>query len=224
MKLSISLTHRETVLGWWYLLFSTLVLSSIIGIFVSFLDFSLTEVNILFFCMNFLCVIAIFHRFLWESLQAAWKKRWKCLLLVAQGFIIYFAATWVISLIIPWIDHTFSTNVNDAAILDLAKEHTGLFTFCIVFLVPVAEETLYRGLVFQKLYKKDQLLAYGLSTLLFAMIHVVDFIGDISWRTLLCCLLQYLPAGIVLAGVYESSGTIITSMLLHILINLIGMR
>ena len=52
--------------------------------------------------------------------------------------------------------------------------------------------------------------------------HKCEECGSTDWKTLLVCFLQYLPAGIALAGAYEVSGTIIVPMLMHITINLIA--
>ena len=91
-----------------------------------------------------------------------------------------------------------------------------------VLLVPVAEEALYRGLLFQGFQRKSRLLAYCLSTLIFAGLHVVGYIGSADLITLCLCFAQYLPAGITLAWAYEKADTIAAPMLMHMIINLIG--
>jgi len=220
MNLSISTTRREILFGWSYLLISQLVLPNLLVPVGHWLGFSLTEFNILYFCVNFVFVVAIFRRFLWKSLLAAWAKRWRCLLYAAEGFLIYYALLILISLVItPWISPGFS-NVNDAVINDLAKEHTVFFGICVVFLGPVAEEMLFRGVVFQGLYRKNRILAYCVSVLLFSAVHIFDYIGSANWKTLLVCFMQYLPAGIAFAKIYETSDTIAIPMLLHIILNM----
>ena len=220
MKLSIATTRWETLLGWSYLLISQLVLPNLLIPVGHWLGLSLTEFNILYFCINFAFVVAVFHCFLWKSVQAAWAKRWRCLLYAAEGFLIYFALLILTSLVIaPWISPNFS-NVNDDVINELATEHTAFFGICVVFLGPVAEEMLFRGVVFQGLYRKNRILAYCVSVLLFAAVHILDYIGSANWKTLLICFIQYLPAGIALARIYETSDTIIVPMLLHIVLNL----
>lgn len=222
MKLSISMTRREALLGWTYLLISTLVLPSLISAAGSRLKLSVTEHNIVYFCVNFISVVAIFYRFLWKSLQVVREKPWRCLRCAVQGFIIYFGSMWLLStLIIPWIDPNFS-NINDDSIAEMVQEHTGLFALCTVLLVPVAEEVLFRGLLFQGFYRKNPLLAYCLTTVCFALIHLIGYIGSIDWITLCICFMQYLPAGIAFASAYAASDTIATPIFMHIIINLIG--
>ncbi len=223
MKLSISTTRRETLWGWAYWLISLFVLPTVLYVILSRPAQPVSEatLNLIFFLVNFLAVVGIFHRFLWESLKAAAKKPLKCLGFAAIGFVVYFAAMWVVSTVIAVIKPDFS-NVNDNAIFDMMGQHSGLLVFATVFLVPITEETLYRGLIFQSMHRKNPVTGYVVSVLAFAAIHVVGYIGLFDPLTLLLCFVQYLPAGIVLALAYKETDTIITPMLIHIFINLIG--
>lgn len=68
-----------------------------------------------------------------------------------------------------------------------------------VILVPPAEECVFRGLIFRNLYGKSRWVAYVVSILAFAAIHVLGFIGKYSALELVMAVLQYLPAGLSLA-------------------------
>ncbi len=224
MKLSVSMTRRETLLGWSYLLFSLFVLPTILRLTADLLGFPLspTALNILYFVTNFVCVVGIFHKFLWASVKIAWAKPWKCLWCALKGILCYYLFTFLVSfLIMPLVGPDFS-NVNDNSILELAKEHTGIFAFGTVLLVPVAEETFYRGLLFQGNYRTKPKLAFWLSVLCFAAIHIIGYIGNTDWKTLLACFLQYLPAGIALANAYVASDTIVTPIFIHAVLNFIA--
>lgn len=224
MKLSISMNRRETQFGWFYLLIYLFILPVMIDMVAGLLGFSLsnTVLNIFYHIINFACILGIFRNFLWESAKAAWAKPLKCLQYALLAVCLYYASTLLLSVIVaPWVDPDFS-NVNDDTIIALSQEYTGLFIFCAVLLVPVVEETLFRGLLLQGLYRKDQLFALLCSVVLFAGIHLINYIGDAPWKTLLICFVQYLPAGLALAGAYVMSDTIVTSILVHITINLIG--
>ena len=54
------------------------------------------------------------------------------------------------------------------------------------------------------------------------MIHVMGYIGQFDWLTLVLCFLQYIPAGLWLAWAYEKSDSIFAPMLIHTAINAIG--
>ena len=224
MKLSVSTTRKEMLLGCGYWLLSLFVLPTALQLvcYLLGISLSLSLLNILFFAINFICVVGIFHKFLLSSVKVAWTKPWKCLWCVCKGLLCYYAFTFLVSVVIaPWVGPNFS-NVNDDAILELAKEHTGLFAFGTVFLVPVTEEVFYRGLLFQGNFHRKPKLAFWLSVFCFAAIHILDFIGSTDWKTLLACFVQYLPAGIALANAYVASDTIVTPILMHITINLIA--
>ncbi len=222
MKLSISMTKQETRLGWCFFLIYMFIMPIAVDFVGTALRLSLTGLNILFFSINFACTAAIFHRFLWKSMKAAWATWKKCLRSTLQGFGIYFACTLLVEVIIaPWIGPWFS-NVNDTAIIELSKTHTFLFNFCSILLVPVAEEILFRGLLFGTTCQKRPKLALCISVFIFAGIHILDYIGTADWKTLLVCFLQYLPAGFALVWAYVESENIMTPILMHITINTIA--
>lgn len=224
MKLSIATTRQENILGYIYLAFSQILLSSLIAI-VAYLwgyPLSITTLNIIYFLVNFVSVVAIFHRFLGHSLQAAWKNIPKCLINVLIGFGIYYWGTILLGFLITRIDPNFA-NVNDQAVTGMVQENPLMMSICTVILVPVVEETLYRGLIFQQLQQKHRALAYIVSVAVFSAIHVAGFIGSVNWLTLLLCFVQYLPAGIALAWAYERADTIVAPILIHMIINQIGM-
>ena len=224
MKLSIATTRQENLLGYIYLAFSQLLLPDLIAIIAYYVGFpiSLATLNIIFFLVNFISIVAIFYRFLGRSLKAAWKNIPKCLFSVLVGFGIYYWVTILLGVLISRINPNFA-NVNDQAIAGITQEQPGLIVFATVFLVPVVEETLYRGLIFQGLQRKHRILAYIVSVAAFSAIHIVSYIGSADWVTLGICFIQYLPAGIALAWAYEKADTIVAPMLIHIIINQIGM-
>lgn len=224
MKLSIATTRQENILGYIYLAFCHLLLADAIAIAAYLLEYpiSVSVLNIIYFLVNFVSIVAIFHRFLGKSLQAAWKNIPKCLINVLIGFGIYYWGTILVGFLITWIDPNFA-NVNDQAVTGMVQENPLIMGACTVFFVPVVEETLYRGLIFQQLQRKHRLLAYIVSVAVFSSIHVVGFIGSVNWLTLALCFMQYLPAGIALAWAYERADTIVAPILIHMIVNQIGM-
>lgn len=224
MKLSIQTNRAENILGFSYLVFYQLFLPTVISVVADAMGFYLTlsKLNIIFFVVNFVWVLAIFHRFIGKSWNAAWAKKWRCLGFAVLGLVLYFLAMFLMGFVIVLIDPNFS-NVNDNAIAGLAQENGKWIFVCTVFFVPVVEELIYRGLIFQNLQRKNRLLAYCVTVAVFSFIHIMGFIGGESWRTLAICFVQYLPAGLALAWAYEKTDTIITPILIHIAINLLGM-
>ena len=223
MTQPVSMTRREILLGWSYLLISVFVLPSALLFANSCLKAPLSDgiINLLFFGINFLCVTGIFHRFAKASVQAALNTPGRCLQFAALGFLIYYLAVTALGQLTLWLQPEFS-NINDASISQLSQEYPVLWAIATVFLVPVSEELLYRGLLFQSLRRKSRAIAYLLSTLVFAGIHVIGYIGISDPLTLILCFAQYLPAGICLGWAYERADTIVAPILIHITVNQIG--
>lgn len=218
------MTQRQTLLGWCYLLFSLLSLPSVLFSINGLLPkpMSGTALNLTFFCVNFSAVVGIFYSFIIESLKGFFALPWKCLGIALLGIVLYYLQELLITFVIAQVKSDFS-NMNDTNILQMAQQHRVLMVFSTVVLVPITEELLHRGLVFQSLYRKNRLLAYGVSMCIFAGVHVMGYVGAQDGITLLLCFIQYLPAGLTLAFAYEKSDTVITPILMHAAINTIGL-
>ena len=178
-------------------------------------------VNFLFFSINFGAVVLIFRKYLKDQLQLLPDVMGKVLGVAAIGFCVYWTMNFLLVQILLAVnpDH-FS--INDITIQSLVAEDYALMLIGTVVFVPVAEETLFRGLLFRGLYDRSPVLAWTLSVLLFCAVHVMNYIGVYPIDTILLCFLQYLPAGICLAGAYRFSGSIFCPILIHAAVNLLG--
>ena len=92
-------------------------------------------------------------------------------------------------------------------------------TTWLMVLAPVVEETLFRGYVFGNLREVHRGLAYLVSCLLFALLHVWQFAAARGDLTYLLLMVQYLVPGAVMAWTYERSGSLWGSVLLHGVVN-----
>lgn len=183
---------------------------------------SVSAVNFLFYFVSFLCIVVLLFSCLRRSLTPAFTGIHRTLRVAFFAYIILQASTVLLSMLIRCFLPQFS-NVNDQSIAMLLEENYGLIALATVFLVPVTEETLYRGLVFGSLCPYRKVLAYTVSAVVFAAIHVVGYLGVYPGIHLLLCFLQYLPAGLTLAWAYHASGTLAAPILVHMTINAIGL-
>lgn len=219
-----SLNNRERYAGWFYLAFQLLVLPEILvlGNYLLPKPLDATQLNIVLFIINFAAIVGIFHKFLWNGLKVACKNLWRTLKSAFLAFCVYYVSNLLINTLIfrwaPWF-----YNVNDQSIGSMAAQSFTLMTVCVVILVPVVEETLYRGLLFGRLYARNKYLGYIASVAVFAAIHVIGYVGSYSGAHLALCFLQYLPAGFALAWAYEEADSIWAPILMHMTINFIGM-
>ena len=107
------------------------------------------------------------------------------------------------------------TNLNDTTISAQIQDAPRVTLLIIIFLAPFIEEVLFRGLVFGNLKSKSRVVAYLVSCLLFALVHVWQFAVVQQDMTYFLLMVQYLVPGAVLAWAYESSGTLWASIGLH---------
>ena len=221
--LTVSLTRDELLWGWVYLAFEFLFLPTILQLvsFSLFPGISDAEFNFLYYFVNFLATILIFHSFLSRNLGIAKGKLLQVGLYVLLGLVIYWTSNLVMSELTFRIMPDFY-NVNDAGIAAMSQEAFLLMAIGTVLLVPVAEESLFRGLLFRGIYGKSRWAAYAVSALCFCLPHVSVYIGSYELPLLAMCFVQYLPAGLMLAWSYEKSNTIVTPILIHTVINAIG--
>ena len=221
--LYISMSHTEKIFGWLYMAFSLLALPNLLNWFNAQLADPLDEstLNFVFYLTNFLFICGIFRTFLRASLVAAWRDIWNFIQAVVLGYVAYWAASEVMEFIMSYLLPGFS-NINDAAITELARANYTLMLIGVVFLVPLTEEMLYRGLIFRNLWQSSKVAAYLLSMAAFAAIHVLGYIGSEDITTLLICFLQYLPAGLCLAWTYTKADNIFAPTVVHAIVNAIS--
>ena len=222
-NLRIHMTPGEKALGWLYLLLELFVIPTLLHMLNEKLGNPMSAAiqNFIFFSLNFIAILAIFHRFLLKSLESAGKKFWNFLQFSVLGFIAYWVCSYGLEHLILLVKPDFA-NVNDAAMATMAGEHFLLIAIGTILLVPIVEECLFRGLLFLELQSQKRWLAYVLSTICFCMIHVMGYIGQFDPFTLILCFLQYIPAGLWLAWTYEKTDSIFAPILIHTAINAIG--
>lgn len=111
------------------------------------------------------------------------------------------------------------TNLNDQAILARIGSAPYSTILIVVFLAPVVEEAVFRGYIFGNLREYSRPAAYTVSCFLFAFLHVWQFAAVSRDAAYLLPALQYLVPGLVMAWVFERSGSLWGSILLHGAVN-----
>ena len=219
-QLPVTLLPRELAWGIRYLFFQLCFLGSLLSWLLILIGQGSDKplLNFICFATNFCAVVGIFHKFLWHSLKHSLSHWVKLLLAAVIGFLVYALLFQGLHMLIKRIDPNFF-NVNDQGIAEDSRSNFVLTALGAVGLVPLAEEMLYRGLVFGALHSKNRYVAYILSTLLFAFIHIMGYIGEYDTSQLVLSFIQYIPAGLVLAWSYEYSGSIFAPFLIHTAVN-----
>lgn len=216
---------QETAWGLCFLAFQMLFLPSVLFWINGHLSRSLndSELNFLFYLVNFIAILLIFHNFLERSLSQLFHHPIDALQAAVLGFVAYYvcfhAMEWLIGLLRPGY-----SNYNDDSIAALSRGNFFLMSIGTVVLVPITEECLYRGLIFRNLYKKSPWAGYLISIAAFACIHILGYIGSYNPADLLIAFLQYLPAGAWLAWSYIKGDTIFVPIVIHAAVNYITIR
>lgn len=209
------LSNNAHVLGWAYYAFQLTVLPSLILAAGSQQGWDEAQVNFGYYVLNFTACILIFRSFLLDSLTQGGANLGRLLAAVVIGFCGYYGCSRAFATLMP----EFS-NVNDQAIAAMLESRPVLMFLGLVLLAPLAEECFYRGLMFTQV--TNRFWGYCVSTLAFAAVHVVGYIGSHDAVTLLLCFAQYIPAGLILAASCHFTGTIFAPILIHTAVNAVA--
>lgn len=221
--LSIRTNKTQITFGWIYYAFQLLILPELIisGLYLAGIKATNFTVNFIYFSVNFIVFSLIFREFLLISFRKAKTMGLQCLRYAGLGFLAYWAMNIVVFSVILALDPNFA-NLNNEAVGTMAQDHFELMAIATVLLVPLAEELVFRGLIFQGLHRRSRLLAYTVSASAFGVIHLIGYFGDLDLVHGLMSFAQYLPAGIALGWVYEKTDTICTPILMHMIVNFVG--
>lgn len=223
-KLAVSMNDKERIWGFLYLLAELFALPAALEAMNRLLPAPLPDawLNFLYFALNFIFTCFLFRSFLRRCLARIGKNTGDFLLVTAAGFGIYYLCNLVLNSLILLLAPDFA-NLNDGNIAQQVSGNMPIMFIGTAILVPVAEELLHRGLVFGSLYGRNPYIAYIFSAILFSAIHILGYVMVYPLPHLLLALLQYLPAGLVLAWAYRKSGSIFSSILIHAAVNALAL-
>lgn len=220
----LSLSKQEVIWGIVYLIFQNFLLPFLIAFIMPLLPAQTDAVyNFIIMAVNFIVTTILFRRLIARGGKRAMDAPFACLRTAGIGFLGNYVLTLVVAMLISMITPEF-TNVNDQNIDGMLNDNFALMAVSVVFLAPITEELLYRGLLFGALHRKSRLAAYLVSTVIFSMMHVIGYITRYDIGTLALCFVQYIPASVCLAWAYERSGSILTPMLIHIAVNQLSLE
>ena len=217
-----TLTRQETLSGFLYFAFQLVFLPSLLYAVNGMLKHPLNtaELNFVYYFLNFLAMLVLFHSFLGKSAAQVRQHPAYFCQAVILGLVAYYACFYAVDKAVSLLLPGFA-NQNDASIVSMLSQNRFLMLLGTVVLVPPFEECIFRGLIFRNLYKTSPWVAYTVSILAFAMIHIVGFWGTYSPLEIVIAVLQYLPAGLCLAWSYTKAETIFAPIFIHAAVNTI---
>ena len=187
---------------------------------------ALGTVSLIYDALNAVVLTAIFLRYLIDQLRPLQDRGWALFPDLILGWLtqygLSFLASLVISLLLASLQlEYYNLNQEGVEAIIALSPAIAIVTACV--LAPLAEELLFRGLIFRGLYRRSRVRAYAVSMLAFALAHTLGAILHQPVGLTLANLIVYLPAGFALAWIYERSGTIWESIFLHAAINAVAM-
>lgn len=226
MNQSFSVTMRryEIIGGIIFFVVYQFLMGHILSFLMGLLGFPTDEIslNAAYYIVNFIITALLFRRFLAYSLPIAADHFLKFLKALVMGFVLYEGFQVLTVMIATFIFPSFVTP-NDDVIRGMAGQNYRVMWVGAVLLAPIVEETLVRGLIFSNIRRKNRLLSYILTALVFAALHILSYILDMDVLSILLNLLVYGLPSIALCACYEMSGTIWAPIALHMIINAIAM-
>lgn len=181
-------------------------------------DISAGLQSAIYYYVLFAVTLVIFHGYLARTTRKALDGLGAVIRTVLVGLVALYGLNELVYRLAQLLIEN-RTNLNDMAISAQISDAPRTTLLIVIFLAPFVEETLFRGLVFGGLKEKSRLAAYVVSCLLFALLHVWQFAVVRQDVTYLLLMVQYLVPGLVLAGVYDRSGTLWASIILHMAAN-----
>jgi hypothetical protein len=207
----------------WFIIYA-FVLGIVLELALALLGISYDEatLNAAYFFTNFIITALLFRRFLAYSLPVAADNLLKVLKAILLGFAVYWLLEVGLSLLSTLLVQEV-TIPNDDTVQAIAGINYRVMWVGAVLLAPMTEETLVRGLVFGNIRRKNRVLAYVVTALLFASMHTLGYVTEMSALSIVYNMLIYGLPSVALCICYEYSGTIWAPIALHMIINAIGM-
>ena len=175
--------------------------------------------NILYQICTLIPLIILLHNVLLQSVHDL-KKRGigNFLAWLLLGYFAFFATTIVFGLIENLLVGSSITSQNQAGINDMVSGGALALVFASVFLAPVTEELLFRGILFRLIRPAGRIPAILASGFLFGFIHVSDYVFAGDFHELLY-MISYVGMGLALSTIYELRRNLLTTICIHMLQN-----
>ena len=178
--------------------------------------------NVLFYYLLFAVTVLLFHSFLAATTGKFFDELNRALGTTCLGLVAFYGANELLYRLcsVLWDSRV---NLNDTTIAAQAAAAPRMTALIVVVLAPFVEEVLFRGLVFGCISERSRIVAYAVSSALFALVHVWTFALSAWDLRYFALAVQYLVPGLVFAWVFDRSGTLWSSFLLHALVNALAL-
>ncbi len=214
------LTVEEQRVGWVFFALYLLVLPFLVGVVTRFLDehlelgFTAAESSAIYYAAVLLLLVAVFWDFLKNAFRILSDNTRRNLFALVAGFLGGLLFTVLLSLIPLPVENPVIGDYRGQFLLA-----PGFTTAVVMFLRPMTEEILYRGLLFGSLRKRSRPLAYAVSIGVAALAAVWQFAIPDGGPLYLLLALRYIPLAAAATWAYDIGGSVLTPMALRVILN-----
>ncbi len=175
--------------------------------------------TLIYYLIAFLFIVFCMRGFLKSSFSDFIDRFALSIQSVLLSYMLYIIMLYALTYILSLLNVQSAANPNNEAVTRQISRHWETMVVSTVLLAPIVEETLFRGVLFGLIRKRNRAAAYTISFLFFSFYHLWTYtLGGFDIRFIFY-MLQYLPGSIALARCYEKSGTIWAPVILHMVIN-----
>jgi len=216
-----TMTKAQTKAGLVFLPFHMFILPLLLAMLANYLSGGLDELTqtIIYYAIGLIFCLAVMWKFLRGAFDVLLDNPIRSAVALFFGYMLYILLSYLAAGVLLTLLGDSLSNPNNQALLDAASQSPQAVLGLAVFIAPIVEEILFRGVVFGGLRTKHRALAFIVSIALFGIYHVWQYaLITMDW-TLLLYAVQYIPAGYVLAWAYEKTDSIWVPIFLHMFIN-----
>ncbi len=217
--------RRQKIAGFVYLPLHVFVLPLLLAMLAYYIPGGMGElpINIIYYSMGLVFCLTVMWHYLRSSFDVLLDNLARSIISLFTAYFIYWLFSAVAGVGLLWLLGDELLNPNNNAVAELTSKSPGPMIGLAVFIGPIVEEVLFRGVLFGSLRHRSRFLAYAISMGVFALYHVWQFaLTAIDWKMLLYAI-QYLPVGYALGWLYERTSSIWTCIAMHMLVNIISM-
>lgn len=217
-------TKKETIIGWIYLPIHIFVLPLLLTFLQPYLPegFTDAQANAVYYITSLVVVLVVFWKMLRREFDHFLDRIFRCISGFLLGNALWYALAFLMTAMLMGFGLELSSP-NDEMIDDMASKAYNITAAISIFMAPVLEEVLFRGVVFQSLRKKSRALAYIVSIALFSIYHVWQFAFVYQDPKYLFLAVQYIPITFAITWSYEYSGSLWTAIFFHMSNNFLAL-
>lgn len=219
------LTRGERIALMVYFPLHIVLLPSIISIVSYWLGFTLddTTINVVYYAVGFIYMLVALRGYFRRAFDELIDARRRCATAFLLAYLIDIGLSWAAEAVFAVIPFDFSSSPNNDFVFSLADVNFGAVFAMSVFMAPMVEEPMFRGLLFGSVRKHGRVAAYAVSVAVFSVYHVWQYAVLYADWTYLVYALSYVPVSFALAWSYEKSGSIWVPVFFHMAVNAISM-